>query len=193
MACIGGWESHFTSDTVRRALNGRELGTHRGGYDDFSFDIIDSLWIVPDTDADCFRLTAAGTGTVEAVAGTELTLAIPNPKLWSPESPHLYDLQVTLKSGGKGVDSVASCFGMCKIALGKDEQGVTRLMLNGRFVFQVGPLPSQSPARLRRGPGATSGRQWRIWRCGWGDGAGNTPTPMSGKQMQVAFRRNCCA
>ena len=26
------------------------------------------------------------------------------------------------------------------------------------------------PARLRKGPGATSGLRWLIWRCGWGDG-----------------------
>ena len=38
------------------------------------------------------------------------------------------------------MDEVTSYFGMRKIALGKDEKGVTRLMLNGKFVFQVGPL-----------------------------------------------------
>ena len=52
----------------------------------------------------------------------------------------MYDLRVSLKSGGKTVDEVTSYFGMRKIALGKDEKGVTRLMLNGKFVFQVGPL-----------------------------------------------------
>ena len=35
---------------------------------------------------------------------------------------------------------MTSYFGMRKIALGKDEKGVTRMMLNGKFVFQVGPL-----------------------------------------------------
>ena len=38
------------------------------------------------------------------------------------------------------MDEVTSYFGMRKIALGKDDKGVTRLMLNGKFVFQVGPL-----------------------------------------------------
>ena len=47
---------------------------------------------------------------------------------------------MSLKSGGKTVDEVTSYFGMRKIALGKDENGVTRMMLNGKFVFQVGPL-----------------------------------------------------
>ena len=115
---------------------------------------IESLKIVPDVDGGCLCLTADGTGTVEAVAsdggkqvakisgpaGSELKLLIRNPKLWSPDSPHLYDLRVSLKAGGKVVDAVTSYFAMRKIALGKDEKGVTRMMLNGKFVFQVGPL-----------------------------------------------------
>ena len=115
---------------------------------------IASLKLVPDLDAGCLRLTVEGAGTVEAVAsdggkeiarvngdaGKELKILIPNPKLWSPETPHLYDLSVTLKSGEKVVDKVTSYFGMRKIALGKDEKGITRPLLNGKFVFQVGPL-----------------------------------------------------
>jgi beta-galactosidase/beta-glucuronidase len=115
---------------------------------------IESLKIVPDVDESCLRLTVFGSGTVEAVAsedgkdivqvtgqaGSELKLSIPNPKLWSPDSPHLYGLRVSLKSGDKTVDAVTSYFGMRKIALGKDDKGVTRMMLNGKPVFQVGPL-----------------------------------------------------
>lgn len=115
---------------------------------------IESLKLVPDLDAGCLRLTVNGSGTVEAIAsdggkqvaqisgaaGSELIMPIPNPKLWAPGSPHLYDLQVSLKSDGKVVDAVTSYFGMRKIALGKDEKGITRMMLNGKFVFQVGPL-----------------------------------------------------
>ncbi len=115
---------------------------------------IESLKIVPDVDDGCLRLTVVGSGSVEAVAskdgkdvaqvtgqaGSELKLSISNPKLWSPDSPHLYDLRVALKNGDKTVDSVTSYFGMRKIALGKDDKGVTRMMLNGKPVFQVGPL-----------------------------------------------------
>ena len=115
---------------------------------------IESLKLVPDVDESCLHLTVAGTGTVEVVAsdggkkvaritglaGNELRVAIPNPKLWSPDSPHLYDLKVTLKSGRKVVDQVTSYFGMRKISLGKDEKGFTRMMLNGKPVFQIGPL-----------------------------------------------------
>ena len=38
------------------------------------------------------------------------------------------------------MDEVTSYFGMRKIAIGKDDKGITRMMLNGKFVFQVGPL-----------------------------------------------------
>ena len=115
---------------------------------------IESLLLVPDVDAGCLRLTVIGSGTVEAIAtsrgkkiakvtgatGEEIELVIPKPELWSPDSPHLYELRVTLKTGRKITDQVTSYFGMRKIALGKDDKGVTRLMLNGKFVFQVGPL-----------------------------------------------------
>jgi beta-galactosidase/beta-glucuronidase len=115
---------------------------------------IEALKMVPDVDGGNLRLTVTGSGTVEASvsdggtevakfsgkAGQEIKVAIANPKLWSPESPHLYDIAVSLKSGDKTVDMVSSYFAMRKIALGKDEKGVTRPMLNGKFVFQVGPL-----------------------------------------------------
>lgn len=115
---------------------------------------IAALKLIPDVKNNCLRVTVEGTGTVEAVAsdngievarisgaaGSELTLAISNAKLWSPESPHLYDLRVTLRSGGKVTDTVSSYFGMRSMALGKDAKGVTRPLLNGTFVFQVGPL-----------------------------------------------------
>ena len=41
---------------------------------------------------------------------------------------------------GEPVDEVESYFGMRKIALGKDEKGIQRLMLNNEPLFQFGPL-----------------------------------------------------
>jgi hypothetical protein len=76
----------------------------------------------------------------EGKVGDEMTLAIPSAKLWSPEHPFLYDLKVSLKEDGRTIDTVASYFGMRQFALGKDPKGITRLMLNGKQVFQVGPL-----------------------------------------------------
>jgi beta-galactosidase/beta-glucuronidase len=76
----------------------------------------------------------------EAKIGTPLEVPIAAPKLWSPDSPHLYDVTVTLSVDGQPVDEVTSYFGMRKIALGKDKDGVTRLMLNGQPLFQYGTL-----------------------------------------------------
>jgi beta-galactosidase/beta-glucuronidase len=72
--------------------------------------------------------------------GAELRLQLDRPKLWSPERPYLYKLVARLKLGGKTLDKVESYFGMRKIALGKDEHGFTRLMLNNQPYFQFGPL-----------------------------------------------------
>ena len=69
-----------------------------------------------------------------------LTLEIPAPRLWTPDSPHLYDLDVRLTRGRDAVDRVAGYFAMRKVSLGKDDRGFTRLMLNNRPVFMLGPL-----------------------------------------------------
>ncbi|ACU02310.1 glycoside hydrolase family 2 protein [Pedobacter heparinus] len=70
----------------------------------------------------------------------ELILNIPDPRLWSPESPFLYDLKVAVKRKGKTIDEVASYFGMRKSAMAKDAAGIQRMTLNNQFVFQYGPL-----------------------------------------------------
>ncbi len=67
-------------------------------------------------------------------------LVISAPKLWSPDSPFLYGLRVTLSQNGKKVDEIESYFGMRKISLGKDSHGNLRLHLNGKPLFQFGPL-----------------------------------------------------
>jgi len=89
---------------------------------------------------------------VEAFAGAEpvaaacgpvaqgLVLSIPRPNLWSPESPHLYELTITLVCGDQVLDRVESYFGMRKFGLEKDEAGIWRLFLNNRPCFHYGPL-----------------------------------------------------
>jgi hypothetical protein len=68
------------------------------------------------------------------------TLAPPAPKLWSPDNPFLYRLRVTMLDDEKTIDQVESYFAIRQIALGKDPQGVTRILLNGQPLFQFGPL-----------------------------------------------------
>lgn len=199
-------------------VNGKHVGSHRGGYDQFSFDItdalksegtqeivvsvwdptdegyqprgkqvqeprgiwytsvtgiwqtvwlepvnaayIESLKIIPDIDAEVVRVTVfcsnaadeyiikveakegwSKKGKGKSQAGQEIVIPISKAKLWSPDRPFLYDLKVTLEdSDGKKVDAVSSYFGMRKISLGKDKDGITRMMLNNKFAFQFGLL-----------------------------------------------------
>jgi hypothetical protein len=82
------------------------------------------------------RFIAGGIGP----HNTEALLAIDHAKLWSPDSPHLYDVKVELLLQGKPVDAVQSYFGMRKISIDKDQQGRTVILLNNKPVFQVGLL-----------------------------------------------------
>ncbi len=72
--------------------------------------------------------------------GEPSSIGIPNQKLWSPEEPFLYDLDIKLVRKKGKLDKVKGYFGMRKTSLGKDEKGITRMMLNNEFVFQNGPL-----------------------------------------------------
>jgi hypothetical protein len=198
-------------------VNGTQVGTHRGGYDGFTFDVTDALrpsgdqelivgvwdpmdpgpnprgkqvrdpqdiwfspvtgiwqtvWlepapvarivsykVTPDIDAGVVKLRVqtanAPEGTIAQVnvmkgsaviswnrgpADQEITVPVPDALHWTPESPHLYDLGISLYSGVSELDEVRGYFGMRKISLKKDSQGIQRLALNNRIVFQIGPL-----------------------------------------------------
>lgn len=77
---------------------------------------------------------------VNGTLGKNMRLHLDNMKLWSPKHPFLYDLTVSLYKGNAKVDEVKSYFGMRKISLGKDDEGITRLFLNNKPLFQYGPL-----------------------------------------------------
>lgn len=116
---------------------------------------IDTLKIVPNVDRRAVNLTVNGTPGTKALvtiraagqvvkSGTydvnqEQSISIEDPQLWSPDHPFLYDLDVKLTQNGKVTDQVGSYFGMRKISLGK-VNGITKMLLNNKFVFQMGPL-----------------------------------------------------
>lgn len=65
-----------------------------------------------------------------AVATGRVAITIPYAKLWSPESPHLYDLQVRLYDGDKLLDEVASYVGLRGIELRNG-----RILINGKPTY----------------------------------------------------------
>ena len=82
--------------------------------------------------------TKVGEGS--APCGTAVKVHIPNAKLWTPETPHLYDLKVTLKQNGKVIESVSSYTAMREVGKVRDEYGHLRATLNGKPIFMYGPL-----------------------------------------------------
>ncbi len=79
------------------------------------------------------------TGRLQGLDGFNLSLGMFD-QLWSPDSPHLYEIEIELSRDERVVDRVSSYFAMRTISLGKDEHGIQRLMLNNKPVFQYGPL-----------------------------------------------------
>lgn len=197
-------------------INGKEAGTHEGGYDPFTIDITklirggkqeiivqvwdpsddgpqprgkqvkrpESIWYTPVTgiwqtvwlenvpstyienikkvpaeDLKSVSITAAvnnvqpGDKIIASVwdkgekiaeqgisVNNSVSINIPDPKLWSPENPYLYDLTITLRRNEKVIDEVKSYFGMRKISVAADANGIKRMLLNNKFLFQYGPL-----------------------------------------------------
>ncbi|WP_201762076.1 MULTISPECIES: PA14 domain-containing protein [unclassified Nonomuraea] len=108
-------------------------------------DHIERVDAVPDVPGKAVKVTVHGSpGTVVVTArdgrrvvgkatgrtGKELRIPVREPRLWSPDDPHLYDLEVRLKR-----DKAESYFGMRSI-----EVSGNRMVLNGKPVFQIGPL-----------------------------------------------------
>jgi hypothetical protein len=118
---------------------------------------VSNLQIIPDVDNSRLRLTVNtyatnGVTVVATVSSngvafnsvtgspqTELGIPIPNPNLWSPENPFLYDLQVSVIHNGMTNDSVTSYFGMRKISISV-VNGVPQMFLNNEAYFEMGPL-----------------------------------------------------
>ncbi len=85
----------------------------------------------------------AGTQVASAKAASDATLSVkvPQAKLWSPATPHLYDLKIDLlDEQGQVVESLKSYAGIRSVGKQQDEQGNWRFTLNGEIIFHWGPL-----------------------------------------------------
>ena len=76
----------------------------------------------------------------KGVPGKALRLGMDNPELWEPANPRLYEMRVTLTQNGKTVDEVGSYTAFRKISTARDADGIMRLCLNNKPLFQYGPL-----------------------------------------------------
>ncbi|WP_256003472.1 sugar-binding domain-containing protein [Pedobacter deserti] len=118
---------------------------------------IKSIKVTPDVDKGLLNLVVNASSVIPAKTGisvkvpgcsecrilkqvqdddhTNITLKVPNAKLWSPDDPFLYDLEVTL-----GKDKVKSYFGMRKVEIKKDEKGIDRIFLNNKYTYNLAVL-----------------------------------------------------
>jgi len=117
---------------------------------------IANLRTTPDLDASCIRVLAEGVtkgvvearlladgrpvATARALAGTEAEIPVSGARLWSPDDPFLYDLEVSLLVDGKTVDQVRSYCAMRQVGVATGADGIKRMTLNGKPIFMYGPL-----------------------------------------------------
>ncbi|MDP4777957.1 MAG: family 43 glycosylhydrolase [Opitutales bacterium] len=128
----GIWQTVWLEDVPDTHLAGLKITPSIDGT------VIIECLMVGSADTAPVQITASLGGTIVAQAdGTALrtTLKIPDPQLWSPESPTLYDLTITY-----GADTVTSYVGLRESTVVKDEQGHLRFHLNGKPYFHWGTL-----------------------------------------------------
>lgn len=83
------------------------------------------------------KVLDGGAVVTETVIDTNKTVSIDigEFKSWTPDSPHLYDLEITC-----GEDKVTSYFGMRKFHVAKDSKGILRFFMNNKPFFFNGIL-----------------------------------------------------
>ncbi|MDO5524152.1 MAG: glycoside hydrolase family 2 TIM barrel-domain containing protein [Bacteroidia bacterium] len=121
---------------------------------------IENVKIVPDIDANILKVevtanetSASNVMTVKVMDGSRVVATaqsinnqpvdVPmpaNPRLWSPDDPFLYNLEISLSNNSKELDKVKSYAAMRKYSMARDDKGIVRLQLNNKDLFHFGPL-----------------------------------------------------
>ena len=73
------------------------------------------------------------------ISDQTFVFSIPSPKLWSPDEPNLYNLDITVNEQGQEVDKVSGYFGMRKFSRGMVD-GHPCILLNNQPLYMYGPL-----------------------------------------------------
>lgn len=89
---------------------------------------------------DCLIELIENGEVISSANGADVILNVENPKLWSPDSPHLYDLRITISRNGEILDQVMGYAAMREISVVVDKKGYKRMALNGEPLFQYGTL-----------------------------------------------------
>lgn len=118
------WIETVAADGVQRLVITPYLDDTGAGFD-----------ILVESGADRAEVEIKGAGTHTVRCGETTRIPVPDPQLWSPETPHLYDLIVTA-----GADRVTSYAGLRTVGIGTDDKGIPRLLLNGEPYFHAGVL-----------------------------------------------------
>ncbi|MHA1260446.1 MAG: glycoside hydrolase family 2 protein, partial [Candidatus Heimdallarchaeaceae archaeon] len=120
---------------------------------------IEKIFLLPNIDNGSLSLTSVGVKTeeedklkilvkarnsvitsFEGKINSQESITIPDYRLWSPKNPFLYSLTLSLERREEEIDRVESYFGMRKISIKKDEQGIPRFHLNNEQIFMLGTL-----------------------------------------------------
>ena len=89
---------------------------------------------------DCLIELIENGEVISSANGADVILNVENPKLWSPDSPHLYDLRITIYRNGEILDQVMGYAAMREISVVVDKKGYKRMALNGEPLFQYATL-----------------------------------------------------
>lgn len=92
---------------------------------------LDSVTVTVETtdDAETTVIVQTEDGELTKTFCNSTTLSVPNPKLWSPETPHLYPMTVL-----HGADRAESYFALRTVDV-REVNGVPRILLNGKPYF----------------------------------------------------------
>ncbi len=135
----GIWQTVWLEEVPERRLEDLTITTDAAGGD-----ITVRARVAGDVPGARIRLVVkeGETQVGEATAGLAgATVAVKDAKLWSPKSPHLYDLELALLDAqGNVVDQVASYAGIRTLGKTRDADGHLRFTLNGRPIFHWGTL-----------------------------------------------------
>ena len=111
--------------------------------------VLDTNGTAVATSKDTVALDAHGDAMI-----TQKTASIPNPNLWSPDSPYLYTVETTVMEGGRATDQIATTLGIRWCRWDKDKGfflNGTHLKLVGANRHQTWPfIGSAVPNRLHR-------------------------------------------